>query len=122
MNAKPIAMLVVTIAIASMCAFCLLGPAVIGAFFAGWFGWLADLSLDQGIVLGFIVAARVVGLGKIRRLCRFHENRWGKRKIKNLVHEKKLTVWSPLELANLNFMIKFPVRDGRIFNERLRHL
>ena len=122
MNAKPIAMLVVTIAIASMCAFCLLGPAVIGAFFAGWFGWLADLSLDQGIVLGFIVAARVVGLGKIRRLCRCHESRLGKRKTRNLVRERKSTVWSPPELTNLNFMIKFPVKDGRVFNERLRHL
>ncbi len=44
MGEKLVAGIVTAAAIAPICAVCILGPAAIGALFAGAFGWLGDFG------------------------------------------------------------------------------
>ncbi|MDA1100123.1 MAG: hypothetical protein O2967_14180 [Proteobacteria bacterium] len=66
MSDKPIAMLVAALVVAPICSVCILGPAVIAGFFAGWFGWVGDLSALQMIALGVAAAALVLGISRYR--------------------------------------------------------
>lgn len=50
-------MLVTTLALSPICAFCLSGPTLIDRFFADWLGWLTNVSIRQLIAFGVIVAA-----------------------------------------------------------------
>ena len=61
MSDKPVAFFVTALVIAPVCSVCILGPAVVGGFLAGWFGWLADLDIALVTVLG------VLGYFKYRR-------------------------------------------------------
>jgi len=67
MSDKPIAMLVAALVVAPMCSVCILGPAVLAGFFAGWFGWVGDLSALQMIALGTAAAALALGITQYRR-------------------------------------------------------
>ncbi len=45
MNEKPVAALVAALAIAPICAVCILGPAFVGSVLASIFGWFKDREL-----------------------------------------------------------------------------
>ena len=59
MSEKPVAALVTVIAVAPICAVCILGPAVVGSVFASIFGWFAG---PRVIGLAIVVMALGVGL------------------------------------------------------------
>lgn len=67
MSDKPLAVLLAAVAVAPLCVVCILGPAVIGGMFAGWFGWMRDLSIGQTSILGLVVAMVAIGGAKIWR-------------------------------------------------------
>jgi len=67
MSDKPIGMLVATLVAVPACSVCFLGPAVVAGFFAGWFGWVGDLTALQMIALGVAAAALVLGISRFRR-------------------------------------------------------
>ena len=67
MDDKLVAMLVAAAVVAPICAVCILGPAIVGGFLAGWFGWLADLDAALVTVLGGLAAVGVLGYFKYRR-------------------------------------------------------
>ncbi len=59
MSEKPVAALVAALAIAPICAICILGPAFVGSALASIFGWFAGPGV---IGLAIIVMALGVGL------------------------------------------------------------
>jgi hypothetical protein len=59
MSEKPVATLVAALAIAPICAVCILGPAFVGSALAWIFGWFAGPGV---IGLAIIVMALGVGL------------------------------------------------------------
>ena len=67
MSDKPVAMLFAALVAVPACSVCLLGPAVVGSFFAGWFGWMGGLSALQMIALGIAAAALVLGISRFLR-------------------------------------------------------
>lgn len=67
MSGKPAAFLVTAFVAAPVCGVCILGPAAVGGFLAGWFGWLAELDLALVTVLGGMTAIGVLGYFKFRR-------------------------------------------------------
>jgi len=67
MSDKPVAFFVTALVIAPVCSVCILGPAVVGGFLAGWFGWLADLDIALVTVLGGLAVLGVLGYFKYRR-------------------------------------------------------
>lgn len=69
MNEKFVAGLVTAVAIAPICALCILGPAAIGALFAGAFGWFGDIGpFGTGLIM--VVAAGAAHAIYHRRLKR----------------------------------------------------
>ena len=72
MDEKLVAFFVTALAVAPFCAVCILGPALVGAFLAGWFGWLADLDTGLAIVLGGLTAIGVRAF--IRYRCKLRPN------------------------------------------------
>ncbi len=66
MSDKPVSLLVTALAVAPICAICILGPAVVAGFFAGWFSWLVDLGIVQIAVMGIGVAIIVFGVARYR--------------------------------------------------------
>ncbi len=71
MGEKLVAGLVTAVAIAPVCAVCILGPAAIGSLFAGAFGWLGGFG-PLGIITRMIAAGAgvVVTRGFLRRRMR----------------------------------------------------
>lgn len=67
MDEKPVVFFVAALVVAPICAVCVLGPALVGGFLAGWFGWLADLDTGLVIVLGGLAAIGVRGFIRYRR-------------------------------------------------------
>ncbi len=59
MSEKPVAALVAALAVAPICAVCILGPAFVGSALASIFGWFAG---PRVIALAIIVMALGVGL------------------------------------------------------------
>jgi hypothetical protein len=59
MNDKLVAGLVTAVAIAPLCAVCILGPAFLGSLLAGSFGWLAGTSPETTLGLAIIGAILV---------------------------------------------------------------
>lgn len=58
MSEKPVAALVAALAIAPICAVCILGPALVGSVLASIFGWLAGPG-----VIGLAVIVMALGAG-----------------------------------------------------------
>jgi hypothetical protein len=58
MSEKPVATLVAALAIAPICAVCILGPAFVGSAFASIFGWSAGPG-----VIGLAVIVMALGAG-----------------------------------------------------------
>ena len=67
MSDKPIAVLVTALVAAPLCVVCILGPAVIGGFLAGWFGWLSDIGPVPAAAFAIIGAILVYGLARWTR-------------------------------------------------------
>ena len=67
MSDKPVAVFVAALIAIPACSVCILGPAVVAGFFAGWFGWMGDLGALQMIALGIAAAALVLGISHYRR-------------------------------------------------------
>lgn len=67
MSERPVGFLVAVLAVVPACGVCILGPAAVGGFLAGWFGWLADLDIALVTVLGGVAAIAVLGYVKYRR-------------------------------------------------------
>ncbi len=57
MSDKPVAALVTGIAVAPICAVCILGPAVVGSALASIFGWFAGPK-----VIGLAIVVMAVGV------------------------------------------------------------
>lgn len=69
MNDKLVAGVVTAAAITPICAVCVLGPAAIGALFAGAFGWIGDIG-PLGIGLLMVIAAGTGHAIYLRRMKR----------------------------------------------------
>ncbi len=65
MNDKFVAGLVGAVAIAPICAVCILGPAAIGSLFAGEFGWVAGAG--PVLTIGIMLAAGAFVWRTLRR-------------------------------------------------------
>ncbi len=66
MSEKPVAIMVALLAVAPICALCILGPAIIGVFFAGALGWVTDMSTGSIVILAIVAVVVVIGLMKLR--------------------------------------------------------
>ena len=64
MDDKPVGFLVGCLVVAPLCSICVLGPAAIGGFLGGWFGWIGDLGGLQ--IVTFAVVAAILCLGVSR--------------------------------------------------------
>ena len=67
MGDKPVAILVTALAIAPVCAVCILGLAAVGGALAGWFGWLSDIGPVPATAFAIIGAIVIYGLLRRRR-------------------------------------------------------
>ena len=65
MSDKPLAILVTALAIAPVCAVCILGPVAVGGALAGWFGWVSGIGPVPATALAIIGA--IVAYGLLRR-------------------------------------------------------
>ena len=68
-NDKVVAGVVTAAAITPICAVCVLGPAAVGAMFAGAFGWIGEIG-PLGIGLAMAIAAGTIHTIYLRRLKR----------------------------------------------------
>ena len=65
MSDKLVAGFVAALAIAPLCAFCVLGPAIVGSLLAGSFGWLVGTSPE--VIAGLAIIGAILVFGYMRR-------------------------------------------------------
>ena len=75
MSDKPIAGLVAAVAVAPLCAVCILGPAILGSAVTSVAGWLGDLNLIAATAAVGGLAALVFGVLWWSRMGRQIQNR-----------------------------------------------
>lgn len=65
MHDKIVAGAVTAVVVAPICAFCILGPAVVGSLLGGISGWIGGLS--PVLTTGLAIATGILVLGIVRR-------------------------------------------------------
>ncbi len=74
MSEKPIAVILASIGVVSLCAVCVLGPVVFGSAIGWAFGWFAGLSPTATIGLAIFAALVVYALFQRRGAARPRED------------------------------------------------
>ena len=74
MSEKPIAVILASIGVVSLCAVCVLGPVVFGSAIGWAFGWFAGLSPTATIGLAILAALVVYALFRRRDATRPRED------------------------------------------------